>query len=139
MHMEDIADDANGYTREENHSPRRATKYDDLSNKNKDPNQLDETLQSRREILTTKEIRSRFWFNRPKTGYMTRGNDDKITANKDKQTPPLLPGGKGRTTESGTNLQTNKATELIAKKETTMDLAVNAINAINATPNQMRM
>ena len=92
--MEDIADAANGYTREENHGPRRATKYDDLSNKNKDPKQLDETLQSRREILTTKEIRSKLWYNRPKTGHMTRGKDDKITANKDKQTPPFSPGGK---------------------------------------------
>ena len=91
------------------------------SNKNKDHKRLDKTLQNRREITTTKEIRSRFWYKKPKAGPMTRGNNDKITANKDKQTPPLSPGGKARTTESGTNLQTNKAKELIAKKETTTD------------------
>ena len=95
MHMEDIANAANGYIREENRSPRRATKYNDPSNKNKDPKRLDETLQSRRDILTNKVIRSRFWYNRPKTGHMTRGDEDKITANKDKQILPLSPGGKG--------------------------------------------
>ena len=52
---------------------------------------------------------------------------------------PLSPGGKGQTTESGTNLLTNKAMELITKKETTKDLAVSAINAIDATPKQMGM
>ena len=51
--------------------------------------------------------------------HATKYDDNKITANKDKQTPPLSPGGKGLTTEIGTNLQTNKATELIVKKETT--------------------
>ena len=38
--------------------------------------------------------------NRPKTGHMTEGNDDKVTTNKDNQTPPLLPEDEGQAAES---------------------------------------
>ena len=103
--MEDIADAANGYTREEIYSRiyGRATKYDKSS--------------------------------RPKISHMTKGNDDKVIAKKDNQMPPLSPGDEGQAAEGSTNLQTNKATESIAEKETATDLAVTITDVINATPN----
>ena len=36
---------------------------------------------------------------RPKTGHMTEDNDDKVTANKDNQTPTLSPGDEGQDLE----------------------------------------
>ena len=67
------------------------------------------------------------------TGHMTEGNDDKVTANKGNQTPPLSPGDKGQAAEGNTNLQTNKATELIAEKETATDPTATATATTRAT------
>ena len=64
---------------------------------------------------------------------MTEGDDDKVTANKDNQTPPLSPGDKGQAAEGSTNLQTNKATELIAEKETATDPKRTQLTATETT------
>ena len=64
---------------------------------------------------------------------MTEGNNDKITANKYNQTPPLSPGEKGQAAEGSTNLQMNKATELIAKRETATDPTATATTMATAT------
>ena len=78
--MEDTADAANGYTREEIYSRvhGRIMKYDDSS--------------------------------RPKISHMTKGNDGKVTASKDNQTPRLLRGDEVQDAEDNTNLRTNKTT-----------------------------
>ena len=63
---------------------------------------------------------------------MSKGNNDKVTANKDNQTPPLSPGDKGQAAEGSTSLRMNKATESIAEKETATDLAVTVTDIIDA-------
>ena len=51
------------------------------------------------------------------------------------KSPPPSPVHKGQAGEGSTNLRRNKATEPIAEKETTTDLAVTVTKTINATPN----
>ena len=67
---------------------------------------------------------------RPKT----KGNNYKVTANNNSQTPPLSPGDKGQDAEGSTNIRTNKTTKSIAEKKTATDIAVTFINVINTTP-----
>ena len=138
MHMEDIADAKNGYTREDIYGS--ATKYDDSSRpkishmtkgNNNNGNTREETYGS---IYYLVYGRATMYDDpsRPKINRITKGNNNKVTSNEDNQALHLLPGDKGQAVEGITNLRTNKATESTAEKETATDLVVTVLVTPNA-------
>ena len=115
--MEDIADAANGYTGEEIYGRvyGHAAKYD---NSSRPKISHMEDIADAANRYTREEINGRIYgcatkyndSSRPKISHMTKGNDGKVTASKDNQTPRLLRGDEVQDAEDNTNLRTNKTT-----------------------------
>ena len=137
MHMEDIANAKNGYTREDIYGS--ATKYDDssgtkISHMTKGNNNNGNTREETYGIIYYRVYgRATMYYDpsRTKINRITKGNNNKVTSNKDNQALHLWLGDEGQAVKGITNLRTNKATESTAEKETATDL----VGTVLVTPN----